>query len=359
MSESVKFVAYYGPGSVRSNEKGIDLSEFKCVDITLSDPEKMNISQLKHWLTTSFLLDPKVCTVSIQAVWTKSCKNVLWKLLRTDRTHEWLSWLALCKRRRTHPVALVLPEAKENALLEGGGGHEPGHGSHPVDRDKESGHMHNLTEEGEYGRAGDIDPDSSDEYSDGEAQSDLAYSVVSARRHAAQMALEAQEEVAAVINRLSMGIAMSPSDSMSAWRRVDSKLRRIFQTLRRPPRYVAPGGGARHPPYPSPHRAREACQAAPPSPKRPRGPGWQPQPAQPTGQQTLTAPIPMDAGSSSWRQEQEQTVVQVTRPEPPREDGRRPAQPRLPLLPLASSGPRMPKIHLRKKPAAPPEGQGV
>lgn len=44
--------------------------------------------------------------------------------------------------------------------------------------------MHNLTEEGEYGRAGDIDPDSSDEYSDGEAQSDLAYSVVSARRHA-------------------------------------------------------------------------------------------------------------------------------------------------------------------------------
>ena len=257
----------------------------------------------------------------------------------------------------------MLPEPKENALLEGSGGHEPVHGSHPVDRDRQSGHMHNLTEEGDYGRAGDIDPDNSDEDSGDEAQSDLAYSVVSTRQHAAHMALEAQEEVAALINRLSMGITMSPSDNMSAWRRVDSQLRRIFQTLRRPSGYVAPSGGAHHPQYPSLHRAREACQAAPPSPKRPRGPGCQPQPARPTGQQTLTALIHMDAGSSSWqqRQEQERTVVQVTWPEPPRKDGRRPTQPLPPWLPLAPFGPRMmkPKTRLRKKPAAPPEGQGV
>lgn len=75
MSESLKFVAYYGPGSVRTNEKGFDLSEFKCVDLMLSEPEKMNISQLKHWLTTHLSLDPNVCTVSVEAVWTKSCKT--------------------------------------------------------------------------------------------------------------------------------------------------------------------------------------------------------------------------------------------------------------------------------------------
>ena len=38
MSDIVKIVFYYGLGSVRSNEMGVDLSEFKSVEIDLTAP---------------------------------------------------------------------------------------------------------------------------------------------------------------------------------------------------------------------------------------------------------------------------------------------------------------------------------
>ena len=142
MSESVKFVVYYGPGNVRSNESGVDLTEFAYVELQLTDPEKVNISQLKHWLTTNFSLDPNVCTVSIQSVWTKSRTKIFWELVPIDRTHKWVTWLESCKRRRTHPVALVLPIPMEDPLVQGGGGYEPGQVSQPIDEMDVAGSEH-------------------------------------------------------------------------------------------------------------------------------------------------------------------------------------------------------------------------
>ncbi|KAE8810718.1 hypothetical protein D1007_12519 [Hordeum vulgare] len=74
MSESVNLTVYYVPGNVLYNELGVDLSEFKKCMLTLSDLDRMDIRQLKHWLTTSFELDPEVCSVSIHALWTKTVK---------------------------------------------------------------------------------------------------------------------------------------------------------------------------------------------------------------------------------------------------------------------------------------------
>jgi hypothetical protein len=36
MSMIVKFVVYYGPGSVQIGETGVDLSEFQCEELVLS-----------------------------------------------------------------------------------------------------------------------------------------------------------------------------------------------------------------------------------------------------------------------------------------------------------------------------------
>ena len=59
MSESINLTVYYGPGNVMYNELGVDLSEFKNGVMTLADPDRLDIRQLKYWLTTSFGLDPK------------------------------------------------------------------------------------------------------------------------------------------------------------------------------------------------------------------------------------------------------------------------------------------------------------
>ena len=67
MSESVNLTVYYGPSIVRYNELGVDLSEYKNCVMTLPDPDTLDIRQLKYWLTTSFGLDPEVCSVSIHA----------------------------------------------------------------------------------------------------------------------------------------------------------------------------------------------------------------------------------------------------------------------------------------------------
>ncbi|KAE8795490.1 hypothetical protein D1007_29721 [Hordeum vulgare] len=129
MSESVNLTIYYGHGNVRYNELGVDLSEFKKGVLTLSDPDRLYIRQLKHWLTTSFGLDPRVCSVSIHALWTKSCKNVKWELMPIDRSQHWLSLLSRSRDRRIQPYALVQPVAKEENFVQVNVGYEPDQGS--------------------------------------------------------------------------------------------------------------------------------------------------------------------------------------------------------------------------------------
>ena len=43
MSISVNLTIYYGPGNVRYNELGVELSEFKNGVMTLSDPDRPDI----------------------------------------------------------------------------------------------------------------------------------------------------------------------------------------------------------------------------------------------------------------------------------------------------------------------------
>ena len=47
MSESVIFLIYYGPGTVRTNKWGVDLSEFPNVELQLDAPETVSVIQLK------------------------------------------------------------------------------------------------------------------------------------------------------------------------------------------------------------------------------------------------------------------------------------------------------------------------
>lgn len=47
MSESVNFIVYCGHGNVRSNEMGVDLSDFDRGQLQLPNLEKVNISLRK------------------------------------------------------------------------------------------------------------------------------------------------------------------------------------------------------------------------------------------------------------------------------------------------------------------------
>jgi len=68
MSEVVKFVFYYGPGTVRSNEQGIDLSEYLHVEWPFPSPERLSLIQFQQWLLGSFSLNPQIWDVSIQSL---------------------------------------------------------------------------------------------------------------------------------------------------------------------------------------------------------------------------------------------------------------------------------------------------
>lgn len=202
MTDVVKIVFYYGMGSVRSNEMGVDLSEFKYVEMNMTAPRTWTIEQVKDWLTECFGLNPEVHTVGVHALWTKSVSNILWYLRPVDDTSKWVSWLKGSERRGTNPVALVLPVAKEVAPPEGGygggggyesgqssqapsggGGYEPEQSSHAedvysgqgdgytgedgeVDGDEENGYRQNQMEEEDT--EGETDDDDSDESDDGE-----------------------------------------------------------------------------------------------------------------------------------------------------------------------------------------------
>ena len=46
MTDIVKIVFYYGMGSVRSNEMGVDLSEFKYVEMSMTAPRTWTIDRM-------------------------------------------------------------------------------------------------------------------------------------------------------------------------------------------------------------------------------------------------------------------------------------------------------------------------
>lgn len=119
MSEFVNVIVYYGPGTVRANESGVDLSELPHVVIPLIDQEKVRISVVQNYLTVNFGLDPNLWTVRIQSLWTKHRTNICCELLPLDRTKQWLSWLASCKLRGTQPIVRVSFVPKQNNLGQG------------------------------------------------------------------------------------------------------------------------------------------------------------------------------------------------------------------------------------------------
>ena len=113
MTNLVKFVFYYGHGNVRTNDFGADLGEFMCTQLDLTAPQTWSVSQLKEWLTGCLGYNIETYTVSVQALWTKSRKNIFWTLRHVDTDRDWFKWLKGCEDRHVNPRALVLPVLKE------------------------------------------------------------------------------------------------------------------------------------------------------------------------------------------------------------------------------------------------------
>jgi hypothetical protein len=191
MSDIVKFVFYYGSGTVLTNEHGVDLSQFQYVELDLTAPQTWTVSQLKEWLVGCLGLNPETYTVGVHALWTQSSSNIFWVLRPIDRTSKWLRWLQGCEKRGTTPVALLLPVANATNPPEGegessyelsnansvsnagGGGYESGQSSQAggedeysgeADADEEDGHLQNQME--------DEDTDGRSSYTDGSDESD-------------------------------------------------------------------------------------------------------------------------------------------------------------------------------------------
>ena len=99
MSNLVKFVFYYGPGTVRTNDYGADLSEFQYTEQNLSAPQTWSLSQLKEWLTGCLGYDREIYTVGVHALWSKSRENVYFTLKHIERSKEWVKWLERCEQR--------------------------------------------------------------------------------------------------------------------------------------------------------------------------------------------------------------------------------------------------------------------
>ena len=125
----VDVVVHYGAGNVGVNESGVDLSEFGNMLIQLTDPVNLRIAAIQQYFTINFGFDPNIWAVKIQSVWSKSRTNIFRELLPLDRTSQWTSWLASCKRRGTQPEILLVFYLKENNLEHGGGGPEHGQSS--------------------------------------------------------------------------------------------------------------------------------------------------------------------------------------------------------------------------------------
>ena len=44
MSDVVTFIFYYGPGTIQTNEIGVDLSEFEHIEVPLTAPQTWSVS---------------------------------------------------------------------------------------------------------------------------------------------------------------------------------------------------------------------------------------------------------------------------------------------------------------------------
>ncbi|KAK1666710.1 hypothetical protein QYE76_054869 [Lolium multiflorum] len=112
---------------------GADLSEFQYEELHLTNPKTWRVSQLKEWLTVNFGLNPEAYTVGVHALWSSSSTQIFWRLKPIERTSQWVHWLEACERRGTHPIALMLPEAKVVNSQEGEGAFHPGQSSQSSD----------------------------------------------------------------------------------------------------------------------------------------------------------------------------------------------------------------------------------
>ena len=88
---------------------------------------------MQEYFTGNFGYDPNIFTVKIQSVWSKSRTNIFRELLPLDRTGQWITWLASCKRRGTQPEVMLIFYPKQNNVEQGGGGFQHGESSQGAD----------------------------------------------------------------------------------------------------------------------------------------------------------------------------------------------------------------------------------
>ena len=128
MSVPTTFKVHYGVGTVRESPCGVDLSSFPQATLVHPDGENARIADVMHWLTTSFSLDPEVCSVYIQGLWSRSPTYIRWELRPLMRTAVWKGFIEGCRRRGYECVLLVQPCSKE-AVQGPAVGYHPGGGS--------------------------------------------------------------------------------------------------------------------------------------------------------------------------------------------------------------------------------------
>src|SRR4051812_32236287 len=166
MSDIVKFIFYYGPGTVQTNKIGVDLSEFAYIEVPLNDPQKWSISQVRNWLTNSLGLNTGKYTVGVHALWTRSSSNVNFYLRPIERRSQWVHWIQGCANRGCNPVALVLPVLKEVSAPKGHGGYDPGQSS-------EGMHMQNDGDDAPVsGQNSEVEGGTANGYDSGEVDAD-------------------------------------------------------------------------------------------------------------------------------------------------------------------------------------------
>ena len=81
----IKFIFYYGPGVVQTNEIGVDLSEFEHIEVPLTAPQTWSASLLEEWLTTSLGFNAETHTVGVHALWTRSSSIIYFYLKPIER----------------------------------------------------------------------------------------------------------------------------------------------------------------------------------------------------------------------------------------------------------------------------------
>ena len=107
MSEPTRLKVHYGVGTVREGPYGVDLSGFQQATMVHPDVENARIGDVLYWLTGSFSLDPKVWSVVVQGLWSRSATHIRWELTRLMRMVAWKCFLQGYRRRGYECVILV------------------------------------------------------------------------------------------------------------------------------------------------------------------------------------------------------------------------------------------------------------